>query len=306
MSQTLCSSPPAGRAAIPAAAVAALLVATGAWGSLFFVGKAVLEDVDPLWFTTIRYAAAAVLLLALHPLFGRARMSQVLALAPRLAAYGLAGYGAFSVLVFIGLSLSSPSHGAVIMATMPVSTVLLRWVQDGDRPSAPAVAACALAMAGVASVSGLVAGHGTAGSALGHLLAFAGTLGWITYTRGAAQFPQLSAFDYTAFTAWVAAPVLLVAAAMASAAGVVDWPAAAAVARHGAAFAYVAALPTVAAAVAFNFGVRTLGAATGTLFLNAVPVSAMAIATALGHPPAATELAGAALVGAALVLATRR
>jgi drug/metabolite transporter (DMT)-like permease len=57
--------------------------------------------------------------------------------------------------------------------------------------------------------------------------------------------------------------------------------------------------------VAFNFGVRTLGQATGTLFINCVPVSALAIATALGQPPSAHELAGALLVGAALVLATR-
>jgi drug/metabolite transporter (DMT)-like permease len=191
------------------------------------------------------------------------------------------------------------------MATMPVSTVLLRWWLDGARPSPRAFSACALALAGVVVVSGVAMGPAN-GSAVGDLIALAGTFGWIAYTRGAAKFPQLSAFEYTAATAYATAPVLLLAAAAASAAGLVHWPSATAVAAHAPAFAYVAVLPTVAAAVAFNQGVRVLGASTGTMFINAVPVSALLIATALGQPPAAHEIAGALLVGAALVLATRQ
>lgn len=306
MSQIVLPQPAARRGASPTAAVLSLLLATSAWGSLFFVGKHVLHEVDPLWFTTIRYTLAALLLLALHPLAGRASWATLSRLAPRLTGYGLAGYGVFSTLVFVGLSLSVPSHGAVIMATMPVSTVLLRWGLDGVRPTRRALVACALALAGVTVVSGLLTGSSALSSGVGDLLAFAGTFGWIAYTRGAARFPELSPYDYTAATAYVAAPVLLVVACIASASGIVPWPDAAALARHGEAFAYVAALPTVAAAVAFNQGVRVLGAATGTLFINAVPVSAMAIATALGQPPSAPELAGAALVAVALVLATRK
>lgn len=306
MSRIPLSHSPARQGPSAPAAVFALLLATSAWGSLFLVGKHVLRDLDALWFTTVRYGLAALLLLAVHPLAARSRPGKALALAPRLAAYGIAGYGVFSLLVFIGLSLSVPSHGAVIMATMPVSTVLLRWWLDGIRPAPRAVVACALALAGVTLVSGVVTGSAAPSASAGDLLAFVGTFGWIAYTRGAARFPQLSPFEYTACTAYATAPVLLLVAVIASAVGIVHWPAPATLAQHGAAFLYVAALPTVLAAVAFNHGVRVLGAATGTLFINAVPVSAMAIATALGQPPAAHELAGAALVAAGLALAARR
>jgi drug/metabolite transporter (DMT)-like permease len=305
MSQVLLSPAAALPGSRRATAVASLLLATSAWGSLFFVGKHVLRDIDALWFTTVRYSLAALVLLLLHPFAGPASPRRVLALAPRLAGYGLAGYGVFSLLVFIGLSLSVPSHGAVIMATMPVSTVLLRWALDGLRPSRGSLVACALALAGVTVVSGIATGA-AGGSVAGDVIAFAGTFGWIVYTRGAARFPQLSAFEYTAGTAYAAAPALVLVAIAASAAGIVPWPTIAALAGHAPAFGYVAVLPTVVAAVAFNQGVRVLGAATGTLFINVVPISALAIATALGHPPAAHEWAGAALVGAALVMATRR
>lgn len=270
MSQSPSTTLPTRTAPAFPVAAGALLLATGAWGSLFFVGQSVLRDVDPLWFTTIRYLLATLLLLALRPLFGSAGLGRALRDAPRLAGYGLAGYGLFSVLVFVGVKLSVPSHGAVIMATIPVTTVLVRWLRDGVRPAGRSLAASALALAGVACVAGLAGGGAAAdGRALaGDLLTLAGTFGWITYTRGAARFPDLSPFDYTAFTALASAPLLLAAAVLATMAGVVHWPEAPALLRHGPAFAYVAILPTVTAVVAFNFGVRTLGQATGTLFIN--------------------------------------
>lgn len=300
---------PAPSRALPpaAAAIACLLFATTAWGSLFFVGQHLLRTLDPVWFTTARYLAATLLLLALRPAFGRAPLTRLLRDAPRFALFGLAGYGAFSMLVFFGVALSVPSHGAVIMATMPVTTVLLRWGLGGPRPTRAVVVAGALALLGVALVAGLfTAGPGGGRRAwLGDLLALAGTLGWVAYTRGAARFPDLSPFDYTAFTAIASAPILLAAAVAATLAGALHWPDPAGLAHAALGLAYVAAVPTVAAAVAFNAGVRQLGPVTGTLFINCVPLSALAIATALGQPPAAHELAGAALVGLALVLATR-
>jgi drug/metabolite transporter (DMT)-like permease len=294
-------------AASPGAAVAGLLLATSAWGSLFFVGKSMLAVLDPVWFTTLRYLLATLLLVALRPAFGRAPLSRLRRDLRPLTVLGLAGYGAFSMLVFFGVALSVPAHGAVIMATMPVTTVLLRWWLDGVRPPRTAVVAAGLALAGVALVAGVFErGHGVGGRALlGDLLALVGTLGWIAYTRGAARFPDLTPFDYTAFTAIASAPVLLAGAAVASMAGVVPWPDAAAALRRAPSMAYIAAVPTVTAAVAFNFGVRRLGAATGTLFINCVPLSAMAIATALGQAPGVQEIVGAGLVGLALVVMTR-
>jgi drug/metabolite transporter (DMT)-like permease len=301
---TLPASPRAPSAAAP---IAALLLATSAWGSLFFVGKSMLRTLDPVWFTATRYLLATLLLVALRPAFGRARLDRLWRDLRPLAMLGLAGYGAFSVLVFFGVALSVPSHGAVIMATMPVTTVLLRWWLDGVRPRPSAVAAGGLALAGVALVAGLFS-HGAGGGGrawLGDLLALLGTLGWITYTRGAARFPDLAPFDYTAFTAMASAPVLLAMAAAASIAGLVPWPDLAGVVRNAPALAYIAVVPTVGAAVAFNFGVRRMGAATGTLFINCVPLSAMVIATSLGQPPGAQEITGAALVALALFITMR-
>ncbi|MFX5493952.1 EamA family transporter, partial [Acinetobacter baumannii] len=67
---------------------------------------------------------------------------------------------------------------------------------------------------------------------------------------------------------------------------------------------FVGVVPSAASVLAFNHGVRTLGAVTGTAFLNFVPVSALLMSAALGTLPTANELLGMAMVVAALLIHT--
>ena len=114
-------------------AVIGLFFATTAWGSLFLVGKPLVGVLDPLWFTLLRYALATLLLALLVHRFGRSPWAHLLRHRGRLARYGVAGYGVFSVLCFYGLRLSAPSHGSVIMATMPISPRFLTQAAASSR-----------------------------------------------------------------------------------------------------------------------------------------------------------------------------
>lgn len=288
--------------------VLALLFATSAWGSLFLVGKPMLATLDPVWFTTLRYGLATLLLAALAQIFGRTPWRRLRCHAVRLTLLGLAGYGCFSVLVFWGLARSLPSHGSVIMATMPFTTLLLRWALDGQRPTGASLAGAGLALLGVATVANV---FGAAGASrpvgtemlLGDLVTLAGTLGWVLYTRGAASLPDHSPLEYTALTAVAATPWLLLGAVAATLLGALPVPpisSAAAMTALLPPLLYIAVVPTVLAALAFNFGVRRLGTAAGTLFLNVVPVSVLVVHALQGQMPSTAELGGAALVAFAL------
>lgn len=282
----------------------ALVFATTAWGSLFLVGKLIVSMIDAVWFTLIRYALATVLLMVLVQCFGQSPWVKLRANCARLTMLGIAGYGAFSTLVFVGLRLSAPSHGSVLMATMPFTTLGLRWLLDGVRPSPRAVVSAALALAGVATVAQLLDGSAsvTATSQLGDLITLAGTLGWVFYTRGAASLPEHSPLEYTALTAVAALPWLAAGTVLATVCGLVATPTPAVLVGLAPQLLYVAIVPTVAAALAFNMGVRQLGAPIGTLFLNVVPVSVIAVRAVLGTPPQASELLGTGLVALALAL----
>ena len=289
-------------------AVASLVFATTAWGGLFYAGKQALTNLDPFWFTVLRYAGATSLLILLQSLLGGFRWHQLRTHGVKLFSFGMLGYGMFGIMVFIGLSKSLPSHEAVIMATMPLTTLFIRWAFDGQRPQWWAWAGALMAIVGVSLVSGLwIAGslQGTATLA-GDLIALVGTLGWIFYTRGAQKLPELSVIEYTAYTAVMSFPGLLAVAALATLAGFAHPPTVSNVLRVLPSLLYIIIIATVLAALAFNHGVRRLGPSTGILFINLVPVSALLIGFALGEQPTLTEMVGTGFVIAALLLIGNR
>lgn len=286
--------------------IVSLLLATSSWGAMFLVGKDVLQHVDPFWFTIVRYTLSALLFVALLLPRGRAPWQRLRRHAGPLAWRGVAGFGVFSVMLLEGLSHSAPSHGAVIMATVPMTTQLLRWALDGVRPTRTAVLTAVLALAGVATVAGVFSSGDAFNTSylLGDALALAGTLGWIVYTRGAARMPELDVVEYTALTVLASWPLLLLGTLAATAVGLSTAPSAEGLQQtwHGLLFAGV--LSSAVAVLAFNHGVRRLGAVTATAFLNFVPVSALLMSVALGKPPTAAELLGIAMVVTALLVHT--
>jgi drug/metabolite transporter (DMT)-like permease len=286
--------------------IAALLVATTAWASLFLIGKPMLGQFDPVWFTFIRYSVAGAAFAALLRARGSLEWARWRAHAPQLALLGFVGYGVFGTLVLVGLAHSVPSHGAVIMATMPITTQLVRWAIEGIRPAPVVLAGTALALLGVVVVSGVLGGSGPAhaSTAMGDFISWLATLCWVAYTRGSQRLAALDVLEFSGLTAIASWPLLLLAALAGTLTGWTPLPAAASVAGSWHALLYIGIVPSVVAILAFNFGVRTLGLVTGTAFLNFVPVSALLMSTALGAPPTARELVGVGMVVAALLMHT--
>ena len=286
--------------------IAALLLATSGWGGMFLVSKGVLHHVEPVWFTLIRYSMSALLFVLLILPRGAAPWRKLRRHAGPLALRGFAGFGIFSVMLLVGLAHSVPSHGAVIMATTPMTTQLLRWALDGVRPSRTTLLVTALSLLGVAIVSGLLFSNGPAGEStlFGDAVAFVGTLGWVWYTRGAARFPGLDVIEYTALTVLASWPLLLVGAVAATVLGLTNVPSAEGLRLSWHVLLYVGLVSSAIAVLAFNYGVRTLGAVTGTAFINFVPVSALLMGMAMGKLPTLNEVVGMAMVVGALLIHT--
>ena len=161
----------------------------------------------------------------------------------------------------------------------------------------------ALALAGVTVVSGVFTSRvGAAGSTLaGDAVALAGTIGWILDTRGAAKFAEMDVVEYTALTVLGAWPLLLIGAVTATLMGWAGAPTGEGVRGAWHPLLHVGLVASAASVVAFNYGVRVLGAVPATAFLNFIPVSALAMSIARGKPPSANEVIGMAMVIAALL-----
>lgn len=277
-------------------------VAALSWGTMFPIAAAALPRVDAFNLTAIRYAGASVIFVMLLLVReGRAAVGFDGRFA-RLFVLGTLGFAGFNLLTYVGLKSVQPQDAALIVATMPLMTLLVRWVLDGERPSRLELTGVAVALLGVALV--ISRGHPedlVSDLHLGELLVLGGVFGFILYTRGAREFPGFSTLRYTTLSAVGGTITIVVATAAADVLGWQTLPDGADLVATAPAIAYVIIFGAVIGVLFWNTGVRRLGLANAALFMNLVPITAFAIQIARGYVPSPGELAGAVLTVAALV-----
>ena len=279
------------------------LTAALAWGGMFPIAAVALDRVDPVHLTAVRYVLASLVFVALLvAVEGRG------ALRPdgrglELWLLGTLGFAGFNLLTYVALEHTRPQDAALIVATTPVITVLAAWVISSVRPRAAQLALTATALLGVALVISRGQPSRLTDGSLGawDLLILGGVVAWVTYTMGARRFPGFSPLRYTTLTALGGTLSIVVIAQALTWGGALHAPAAGDLLAIWWRVLYVAGPAAVIAVLAWNDGVRRLGPANGSLFINLVPVVTFAIAVVQGYRPGRVELAGAGLTVAALV-----
>lgn len=273
------------------------------WAPMFSIGKRALSVVDAFGLATLRYVFGSMLLIALlWAIEGR----QALRFEGRLiqaTIFGLIGIACFNLLVWCGLTLTRPEHAAIIMAMQTPLIAITVWLTRGQRP-APFVIGCIIAvLAGVVLVvtKGDPARAFVGGAILGDALVLLGAVSWVIYTLSAPRFAGWSPLRLTVLTCIPGAIGLFIANAIAIATGLATLPSVAAVVSIGWQIVYFSFGTVVLGILGFNLGVRHLGPLNAMLSLNLIPVCVFAIEAALGRSFAPIEIAGAALVIAALV-----
>lgn len=280
-----------------------MIVVVLIWGTFLPVSKLVLAVVDPYYLTGIRYGIAAlVFCVLLARMEGRDKLAfrgkgRVLFL------FGSAGFAGFSILVYEGLRLTRPEHGAMILALTPVFVALYQWIGAGRRPRAFTLGCILLALAGEALVvsEGDFARLYSGGSALGNLLTLAACVFWTIYTLGQQRLPGWSPVRYTALSAslgWISIALITALATAVDHSRPPQWAGMAEVAW---ALGYVVIVVSIVAMLCWNTAVRHIGPLNAALFANFAPVVTFAIAVWQGRTLHRAELAGAAMVIGALL-----
>jgi len=275
------------------------LTAAVSWGAMFPVADHVLPRVDPFAMTAIRYGLGSLAFLAILAAVEGSGALRFDGRFRSLFALGSIGFAGFNLLTFVGLEHTTPQGAAIIVATMPVLTALVLWARGGERPTRATAIAIAVALGGAALV--VTKGELGSGWEIGDVLVLAGVLSWVIYTTGAARFPELSPLRYTALTASLGTITIFASTAVAVLVGQQAVPSAADARAEWLGLGFVVVFGAVIAVLAWNAGVRRLGAANATLFINLVPITALAIRIAGGYDPAAAEYVGTGLVIAALL-----
>jgi drug/metabolite transporter (DMT)-like permease len=273
------------------------------WGGQFVIGKSALGRVDSFWLTTVRYAAAAAVLLALLAVFEGRDALRTRGRLVSLAGLGTLGFAGFNLLAYTGLEHARPQSASLIVALGPLLTALVLWARDRVRPSRTTFAALAVALVGVALV--ISRGHpatlwqGSLG--WGDLLVLGGVLSFVLYTLGAARHRDLSPLRYTALTAALGWPAILAATLVGTAAGWLTAPSGGDLWAVALQIVYLAVPGAVLAVLTWNAAVERIGPQRTSLFANLIPVSTFTIEIVRGYRPGALELVGAVIAIGALV-----
>ena len=272
------------------------------WGGQFVVGKSALSRVDAYPLTAIRYALAALLLLALLAAVEGRRALALEGRGLRLFALGTLGFAGFNLLAYTGLDHAQPQSAALVVALAPLVTAVVLWIQRGVRPSRVTAVAMTIALLGVSLV---ISGGDPASLASGSVgwgdgLVLLGVISFVLYTLAAARYTDLSPLRYTALTASLGWLAIAGATALGVAAGIVPVPSGADVAAVTPEVLYLAIPGAVVAVLTWNAAVPRIGAQNAALIGNLIPVTTFGIEIVRGYRPNGLELTGAALTLGAL------
>ena len=273
------------------------------WGGQFVIGKSAVERVDAFHLTTVRYALAGLVLLAiLVAVEGRGAL-RLEGRGLRLWWLGTLGFAGFNLLGFTGLAHARPQSASLIVALAPLLTALVLWRRTRVRPRAATFVLLGIALAGVALV--ISGGHpasivnGSIG--WGDGLVLGGVFSFVLYGLGAAEFPDLSPLRYTALTASLGWVTVAAATAVALGSGLVAVPSGHQIWSVTPQIAYLAIPGAFVAVLTWNAAIGLIGPQNAVLFGNLIPVTTFGIEIVRGYRPGAVELGGAALTIAALV-----
>ncbi|MFP3968383.1 DMT family transporter [Actinomadura fulvescens] len=282
----------------------------GAGSAMFFVGtltavSATIADYPVFGGQAVRYTvAAAILLVAVRLVDSRQTRRRFtlrdltvrdLALLTALAGTGLA---AFNVFIVAATRDTSPATIGTVIATVPIALALVGPILERRRPSPVIVVSAVVVTLGAGLANGL--GSGTL---RGLLLSLGALGGEVCFSLLAVPLlPRLGPLRVSAYSAALAAPMLLVIGLIADGRAVLRLP----TASEAAGFTYLSVIVTTVAFFLWYDAMGRLGADRAGLFAGMIPVSAVITTVVLGlGSPGPADLAGSALVAAGVVIGLR-
>lgn len=266
------------------------------WSGTFIAGRLLAGEVTPLSAAFLRFLIASLFLLALtYRAYGRLPRPSGRQLAG-LVVLGMTGVVSYNLFFFKGLSLVPAGRASVIIANNPIlitlfAALIFREPLNGRKITGVLISVCGAVIAiSKGDPGSLLRG----GLGWGDVLIFCCVLSWVAYTLvGKAVLGDLSPLVAVAYSALIGTLGLGVPALGAGLLGQMggyslgSWMS----------LAYLGIFGTVVGFIWYYEGIRAIGAARASLFINFVPLGAIVMAFLfLGEPLTLSLVTGTLLV----------
>lgn len=271
------------------------------WGSAFNAMSYTLHHLPPLSAAAERFVAASLGLLLIFGVLGKLRWSALKQNVWIFLVIGLFGVFNFNLGLVYGLQTTSAINGALIMATTPLTTLLLSALLEGEKLTLNKSIGVVLGLFGVM----LVISHGDLLGllhlkvAIGDLFILAGGTSFCLANVLSRRYVKNSTpLETTTFS------MLFGAIGLAALSLLFEHPVAAMIQTPimtHVAMLYIVVGSTMMAYLLWFNGLQKLGAGRAAIFFNFVPVFSMLVAIAMGHLPNVYQLMGTLLVIAGVI-----
>ncbi|TJY41759.1 DMT family transporter [Cohnella pontilimi] len=283
------------------------LIASVSWGAMFPVAHMALQQIDPFYFSFIRYFAVAVILsVLLWMKEGRASF-RLDGRGKTLLFLGTMAFTVYNMGVFLGQQLMGEAGiiaASIMEVLMPMITIMVLWITTKKAPSKFTLTSVGIALAGALLVitNGKLAFFMMAGQHLVPLLlVFTGVMGWVIYSMGGNRFKDWSILRYSTLTCLLGSAVSLIIVTLASVFHLLPVPTWHTLFSIKYEMSFMILLPGLAALLCWNSGIKLLSPINGILFINFVPITTFVIMAFQGYPISNYEFYGTLLIIFALI-----
>ena len=283
-----------------------LVLAPLFWAGNFVFGQPLTEALPPFGLNLIRWSLACVVLVPLT-----LRLEGSIPRPPRrlwagLAVMAVTGAFLFNGLVYLSLEYTTSTNAALINGATPILTILLAAAAGFDRLTGRRVAGALVSLVGVFWIVSRGSFEALASLSFnrGDVVMLVAAVMWAIYTIFVIRVTRvLTPLATTTITALLALPLLAAVGGYELA----TQPVGPITPTVVVGLFYVGIVASVAAFLSWSIGVRGVGAARASVFLNLIPVFTVAIAApTLGERPGLAQIVGGLLVVCGVTLASSK
>ena len=284
------------------------LIASISWGAMFPVAHHAFQYIDPFYFTIFRYVPVAIILVVMLWMKEGKKAFKTEGKGLSLWFYGTMAFTVYNLFIFWGqnaLGTSGTLLASIMESLMPMISVLILWLLQGQRPNIYTISCILIAFIGVLFVitkGDLSSLLSMRNQLLPILALLASVIGWVVYTMGGGHFADWSALRYSALSCLYGTATATVIVLMTTAVGWIEPPTISAIRSVRWELAFMIIFPGLIALLGWNVGISILKPVNGLLFINFVPVTTVIITFIQGHALTVYDLIGISLVVLALLL----
>lgn len=255
-----------------------LTIATATWGSAFIAGKIAVQSFDPATVAFLRFLGAAILLFPLMWLMEKNRKKPTLKDYGLFAVLGLTGIALYNICFFIATKEAPVIKSSLFIASNPVLIALLSGLFLKETITKNHIVGMVIALTGAIFI--ITDGHLLSLFQFGFepidFVLLGAVISWALYSVvGKVVLRKYSAVESTTYAVAFGTVFLLPFAYIETSwqdilsADVSTWVA----------ISHMSIFVTVVSFIMYYYGIKEVGAAKASIFINVMPVSAVLMAT---------------------------